>query len=95
MMIRTSSSPKNRKAKKSYTLSQESVEFLEGLRKGRHAPSVSSILKEILQAPRREQGKAAIERAMSDYYSSLSPDGVEEQVDCGEFSMREFPTESA
>jgi len=95
MMIRTSSSQKNRKAKKSYTLSPESVEFLEAMRKRRRAPSVSSILEEILQAARREQGKAAIERAVSDYYASLSPYDVKEQADWGEFAMREFPKESA
>ena len=73
MMIRTSSSQKSRKAKKSYTLSPEAVEFLETLRKRRNAHSASSILEEILQAARREHAQAVIERAVSDYYTSLSP----------------------
>jgi hypothetical protein len=86
---------KNRKAKKSYTLSPESVEFLEALRKRRRAPSVSSILEEILQAARREQGRAAIERATADYYTSLSQGEAEEQTNWGEFALREFPNEGA
>jgi hypothetical protein len=93
-MIHTSGSRKARKSKKSYTLSPESVEFLETMRKRRHAPSVSSILGELLQVARREHGKAAIERAVSDYYSSLSPQEAEEQANWGEFAMHEFHKES-
>jgi hypothetical protein len=93
MLARTFSRRKARKSKKSYTLSPESVEFLEMMRKRRHAPSVSSILEEILQAVRREHGKAALERAIADYYGSLSPQGVEEQRYWSEFAMRQFPME--
>jgi hypothetical protein len=93
MIARTSRSRKARKSKKSYTLSPESVEFLEMMRKRRHAPSVSSILEEILQAVRREHGKAALERSIADYYSSLSPREVEEQRYWSEFAMRQFPVE--
>jgi len=81
----------NRKAKKSYTLSAKSVEFLETLRKKRHAPSVSSILEEIVQEARRARGKAAFDKAVSDYYSSLSREEVEEQTGWGELALHEFP----
>jgi hypothetical protein len=84
-----------RRAKKSYTLSTESVAFLEAMRKQRRAPSVSSVLEAILQAVRREQGKAAVERAVSDYYSSLSSREAEEQANWGEFALGEFPTRGA
>jgi DNA-binding PadR family transcriptional regulator len=94
-MIRTSRHRNARKAKKSYTLSPESVEFLEAIRKRRHAPSVSSVLEEILQTARREQGKAALERAVSDYYASLSQDAAVEQTKWGDFALREFPAEGA
>jgi DNA-binding PadR family transcriptional regulator len=94
-MIRTSGHRNARKAKKSYTLSPESVEFLEAIRKRRHAPSVSSVLEEILQAARREQGQAALERAVSDYYASLPRDAAEEQTKWGDFALREFPSEGA
>jgi hypothetical protein len=93
-MIHTSGSRKSRKSKKSYTLSLESVEFLETMRKRRHAPSVSSILEDIIQVARREHGRAVLERAVSDYYSSLAPEEAEEQANWGEFAMQEFPKES-
>jgi hypothetical protein len=61
-----------RKAKKSYTLSPESVAFLEAMRKKRRAGSISAILNEILQAVRREHKRASVERVVADYYGSLS-----------------------
>ena len=81
------------KAKKSYTLSRDSVAFLEAMRKKRRAPSVSSVLEAILQAVRREQGKAAVERAVADYYGSLSNEEAAEQTEWGEFALGEFPKE--
>ena len=91
MISHTSKNRKPRKTKKSYTLSPESVQFLETVRKRRHASSVSSILEEILQAVRREHGKAVLDRAVSDY--SLSGQEAEEQADWGDFAIREFPRE--
>jgi hypothetical protein len=79
------------KAKKSYTLSPETVAFLEAVRKQRHAESVSAILEDILQKVRREQERASIERAVEDYYSSLTQTDLREQARWGEFGLREFP----
>jgi hypothetical protein len=79
-----------RKAKKSYTLSPESVAFLEAMRKKHHVTSVSSMLEQILQAIRREQGKAAVERAVGDYYTSLSSEEAEDQSKWADFALREF-----
>lgn len=84
-----------RKAKKSYTLSAESVEFLEALRRKRSAASTSAVLEELLQAARREHVRAKVEAAVADYYSSLSEEEVEEQAAWGRFALREFPKESA
>ncbi len=81
------------KAKKSYTLSPESVAFLETMRKRRRAGSTSAILEEILQAVRREQDRAAVERAVADYYGSLSAEEVAEQTEWGRFGLDEFPSE--
>jgi len=81
----------DRKAKKSYTLSPESVEFLEATRKKRRAASTSAILEEILQNVRRENERATIERAVADYYSSLSDKQVAEQTEWGDLAEREFP----
>lgn len=87
--------PSNRKTKKSFTLSPESVRFLEAMRKKRQARSASAVLEEILQSIRREHGKASLGKALDAYYSSLSDDEAEEQVDWGEFALREFPSGGA
>ena len=83
----------HRKAKKSYTLSLESVEFLESLRKKRRAPSISAVLDEILQHIRCDQERLTVERQLAQYYDSLSDEEMKEDVKWGEFAMREFPTE--
>jgi hypothetical protein len=82
-----------RKAKKSYTLSSESVAFLEIMRKKRRAPSVSSVLEEILQAVRRRQEQTRVEESVSRYYSSLSGRETSELGEWAEFAAREFPGE--
>ena len=92
MANQTISKP-NRKAKKSYTLSPESVAFLEAVRRKRRAGSISAVLEEILQAVRGENERASVERAVADYYGSLSTEDAKEQAEWGEFALREFPYE--
>lgn len=89
--MRTSKAPTTRKAKKSYTLSVESVAFLEATRKRRHAASVSSVLEEILQYVRRREHRATIESAVTGYYSSLSSEETSEHKAWGDLALREFP----
>jgi len=83
----------DRKAKKSYTLSPESIAFLEAMRKNRRAPSVSAILEEILQAVRRDMERASVELGVEDYYASLPTDEMKQQTAWGEFALGEFPRE--
>jgi hypothetical protein len=64
-MIRTTHRKPARKAKKSYTLSPESVDFLEALRRKRRARSISFVLEEILQAARREAELATIDQSVT------------------------------
>ncbi len=92
----TAADPKagRRKAKRSFTLSLQSVAFLESLRKKRPSESVSSVLEEILQAARREEARARADRGIADYYSSLSDAEEREQTEWGEFAVREFAKES-
>jgi methylthioribose-1-phosphate isomerase len=91
--MRRSNTKRSRKAKKSYTLSPESIQFLESLRKKRRATSISAILEEILQRLRRAQERASIEREIAKYYDSLSDEDLAEDVRWGEFAMQEFPSE--
>jgi hypothetical protein len=80
----------DRKTKKSYTLSPESVAFLETLQKKRRAASVSSVLEEILAALRREQQREALERSVTEYYGAISDKEAHEQTEWGAFALREF-----
>jgi hypothetical protein len=89
-MNRTLGKP-TRKTTKSYSLSPESVEFLEALRQKRSAASVSSILDEILQAARHQHQRATLERAVVSYYGSLSDEEATEQLEWNRFAEREFP----
>jgi hypothetical protein len=69
-----------RKAEKGYTLSLDSVRFLEDLRKRHRARSTSSVLDENVQAFYRSQRKKALAQNVSQYYSSLSLAEVEEDA---------------
>ena len=90
-MVHTNRQRPGRKEKKTFTLSPQSVEFLEALRKKHSALSTSAVLEDILQAVRREQEKASIEAAVADYYGSLWREEAQEQANWGEFALGEFP----
>ena len=90
IIMPTATQPTQRKAKKSYTLSPESVAFLESVRKHRRAASISSVLEEILQSVRRQQERARIEKSVDAYYSSLSDQEAAEHAEWGDFATSEF-----
>lgn len=92
-MTDLTSNKTGRKAKKSFTLSLDSVAFLETMREQRRAESVSAILDEIIQAVRREHERRSLELAVANYYGSLSTEEVAEQADWGAFAFDEFPHE--
>jgi len=92
-MHHTARTPAHRKAKKSCTLSPESVAFLEVLRKKRKAASASSVLDEIIQTIRLGQKKKTIEQAVTDFYSYLPDEEREDVAAWGEFALAEFPDE--
>jgi DNA-binding PadR family transcriptional regulator len=94
-MTRTTHLQTGRKAKKCYTLSPESVDFLEKLRRKRHARSISFVLEEILQAVRREAELTTINQSVTAYYDSLSDEEAEELSQWGKFALSQFPKESA
>lgn len=89
-MTRTTHRRPARKVKRSYTLSRESVDFLETLREKRRARSVSFVLEEILQAVRRETELAKIKQSVSDYYDSLSDEEMEELSEWGRFGLSQL-----
>jgi hypothetical protein len=80
----------NRTIKKAFTLSPESVAFLEKTRKKRRVGTVSVVLEQILRDARHEQERASIERAITDYYSSLADSDVEEKEQWGDFALAQY-----
>ncbi|MFN7922344.1 MAG: hypothetical protein U0Q16_19735 [Bryobacteraceae bacterium] len=79
-----------RRTKRSFTLSPDAIVFLESLRVTRKAASVSSVLEEILQEARRDQERAMLDQATSDYYSSLTDIEVQEQSQWGAFALAQI-----
>ena len=48
-----------------------------------------------MQAARRKRRRASVERAVKDYYDSLSNEEAAELSEWGEFALREFPGEES
>lgn len=82
-----------RKAKKSFTLSPETIAFLDLIRQSRDAESVSAVLEEILQRVRREHERAALDKQMKDHYDSMPDSKATELAEWGDFAMRQVPDE--
>ena len=82
-----------RKAKKSFTLSVETVAFLERLRRDEHRPSTSLVLEEIILEARRERERKKLEAATTSYYDALSSEDLKEQSEWGEFALKQMPAE--
>jgi len=76
------------KTKKSYTLSKDSVAFLEALRKKHRARSVSSVLEDLVQEARQEEQKREYEAQVTAYYDSLTEEEREEERGWAELGMR-------
>jgi hypothetical protein len=83
-----------RKTRKSYTLSPESVAFLEKVSRARRAASVSAVLDELIESVRRAEERETLEQAVTGYYSALSDKDVKEQAQWGDFALGEFPARS-
>lgn len=88
----SSNSAKRTKAKKTFTLSREAVNFLEAerLRYGRQK-SASLILEEIIRERRMRARTKNSDVAISAYYDALSDEEREENKRWGEFAESQFP----
>jgi len=60
------------------------------MRKKRRAGTVSVVLEQILQGVRLEQERASVERAVTDYYSTLSDSDLEESAQWRDFALTQF-----
>ena len=81
------------KARRTFTLSPESVALLEELstaRRGSRRRSVSAVLDDLLQALNDRRRREALESAISAYYDELPPEDRSEEAEWGNFSLAQF-----
>jgi hypothetical protein len=82
-----------RKEKKTYSLSPESIRFIEIVRKERHRESASSALEELIQERKREAERVRMDASISSYYDSLGDEDREQNRVWGAFAESQFPKE--
>jgi len=82
-----------RKEKKTFSLTRESVSYLESLRKGKKRRSTSAVLEELIRQQRRASEMERISASVTRYYDSLTKEEVAEERAWGEFALTQFPTE--
>jgi hypothetical protein len=84
---------RERKERRSFTLSRESIALLSELcaardKSGRR--SVSAVLDELLRSLNKERKRRAVEQAVTRYYNGISEQAQIEDREWGEFSLAEF-----
>lgn len=82
-----------RKQRRSFTLSQESVEYLERERKQRKVPSASSVLDAILRERQRETEQHKLEASITSYYDSITDEQRAADRAWGAFSESQLSKE--
>jgi hypothetical protein len=82
-----------RKEKKTFSLSRQSLRFLEALRKERQSRSVSSVLEEIIRQQQQAKEMKSISASVSSYYDSLPDKQMEADRAWGQFAETQFPGE--
>ncbi|HEY6465867.1 MAG TPA: hypothetical protein VIY69_07740 [Candidatus Acidoferrales bacterium] len=84
------------KTRRTFTLSPESVELLDELRKsrtGRSGRSTSAVLDDILQRLRNEREKQKIEQAVAQYYDNLPEADADDEKAWGDFAFAQLAIE--
>jgi Tfp pilus assembly protein PilO len=82
-----------RKAKKTFSLSRESVNYLESLRKKTRKGSMSSVLEEVIRQQQQAKEMERISASVTRYYDSLTAEEIAEDSAWGEFAATQFPSE--
>jgi predicted CopG family antitoxin len=85
-------SSRARKARKTFSLSPESVTYLESLRKAK-SKSISSVLEELIRQRREAEDMKRISASVTRYYDSLTADEAAEDRAWGDFAATQFPSE--
>jgi hypothetical protein len=82
-----------RKARKTFSLSRETVKYLESLRKQSRRESMSAVLEEVIRQQQEIKEMERISASAKRYYDSLSPAEIAEDRDWGDFAAASFPGE--
>ena len=77
--------------KKSFSISTESVDFLDELRRERNSKSASQVLDEILIEARRAHKLKMLEQATTQYYDQLGQEERKERQLWGDLAISNFP----
>jgi len=86
-------SSSTRKSRKTFSLSRESVTYLEALRKARKGKSISSVLDDLIRQRREAEDMKRISASVTRYYDSLSSEEVAEDRAWGDFAATQFSSE--
>ena len=81
------------KAKRTFSLSRQTVAFLEAEQKARHGKSLSAVLEEIVRRHQEEKEMERISAAFTRYYDSLTPEEITEDRAWADFAATQFPDE--
>ena len=82
-----------RKERKTFSLSRESVQYLESMRRQRKSASISSVLEDLIRKQQEAQQMQRVSASITCYYDSLSDERVAEDRAWGQFAETQFPTE--
>ncbi len=81
------------KQKKTFSLSAESLKYLEDVRKQKKAPSTSSVLDEMIREQQLRSRRQELGEEITSYYDSLTDEEREENKAWGQFAETQFPEE--
>ena len=82
-----------RKSRKTFSLSRESVTYLESLRRARKGNSMSAVLDDLIRQRRDAEDMRRISASVTRYYDSLNADEIAEDRAWGDFAATQFPSE--
>jgi hypothetical protein len=83
---------RSRKSRKTFSLSQEVVNYLESVRKQTKRDSMSSVLEDIIRQQQQAKEMERVSAAFSRYYDSMTEEEQSEDRAWGQFAETQFPT---
>lgn len=84
----------SRKSRKTFSLSRETVNYLESVRKQTKRESMSSVLEDIIRQQQQVKEMERVSAAFSRYYDSMTEEERSEDRSWGQFAETQFPTKN-